>query len=393
MKPLAQRPTTIRRSGIRELMELAGQMQGVIHLEVGEPDSNTAEHIIEAAAQAAHAGFTRYTPTAGLRSLREALARKVRERNGLDVTPDQIIATPGAGFAVTISLLSTLEAGEEALVPDPCWPNYLSALHLIGATAVPYTLLRKTEYLPDLAELRRLVTPRTKVLLINTPGNPTGAVFPGEMVQALVEFAAEHDLYLISDEVYEEFVFEGEHVPAATFDRDGRVITVFGFSKTYAMTGWRLGYVVASPQIAPLLARVAEPLVSCPSSLSQKAAEAALQGPQDQVARQREAYRARRDAAVRILGPAGLLAAVPHGAFYALVDVSSISDDSAALARQLLQEQRVATAPGDTFGRQGVGLLRLSLATEQSLLEEGCRRIVQFVQQHRRIPVEVAPRV
>jgi aspartate aminotransferase/aminotransferase len=381
MKPLAQRANTIRRSGIRTLMELALQMPDVIHLEIGDPDFTTPAHIIDAAAEALHAGHTHYSPTPGLRSTREALARKLRERNGLDATLEQILVTPGAAFGLAAGLVSTVDPGEEVLIPDPGWPNYDAAVRAVGGTPVPYPLLRETEYQPDLVALRRLITPRTKVLLVNSPSNPTGAVFSGEMVQALVELAAEHDLYVLSDEVYEEIVFEGEHVPAARFDRDGRVIGVYAMSKTYAMTGWRLGYAVASPEVAATMIKLAEPFVSCAATMTQKAAEAALAGPQDAVARMREAYRTRRDAAARILGPAGLMASLPHGAFYMLVDVSAVGQDSDALARQLLVEQHVATAPGTTFGARGAGLLRISLATAQDQLEEGCRRIVAWVRE------------
>ncbi len=383
MKPLSQRALTMRRSGIREIMELASELPDVIHLEVGEPDCPTPAHVVEAAAQAARDGYTKYSPTAGLRSTRVAVAAKLRERNGLAATPEQTIITPGAVFALAVALLATVEPGDEVLLPDPGWPNYDSAVHVIGGRAVPYPLLRERDYQPDLAALEALVTPRTKTLVINSPANPTGAVFPPETIRALVELAARHDLYVISDEVYEEIVFEGQHAPAASFDRDGRVIGVYGFSKTYAMTGWRLGYAFASPEVAALMAKLAEPFVSCPSSIVQKAAEAALAGPQDAVAAMVDSFRQRRDAVVRLLAPDGLLAAVPHGAFYALVDVSAASADSGAAARQLLAEQRVATAPGDTFGARGAGLVRISLATEQSLLEEGCRRIAAFARQHR----------
>lgn len=382
MKPLSTRAARVPPSGIRVIMEQAASLPGVIHLEVGEPDAVTPEPIIQAATAAARAGFTKYTPTAGLGTLREALVQKLRLRNDLRATTEQVVATPGSVFAIASAVLAIVEGGDEALIPDPGWPNYASMLTVAGATIVPYPLVRAAGYQPDLDALERLITPRAKLLVINTPANPTGAVFPPETVRALVELARRHDLYVISDEVYEDFVYEGEHTPAARFDPDGRVVSVFGFSKSYAMTGWRLGYAHAAPPIAAMMARLAEPFVSCPSSLSQKAAEAALAGPQDVVARMRESYRARRDAVVEILGADGLLAAVPRGAFYALVDLSRVSGDSMHLARQLLDEQRVATAPGETFGRRGRGLVRISLATERSLLEEGCRRIAQFALAH-----------
>jgi aspartate aminotransferase/aminotransferase len=367
-------------SGIAEMMRLAAQTPGAIRLEVGEPDQPTPPYIVAAAFEAARDGFTRYTPAPGLPSLREALARKITERNGLPTTPEQVIATSGSVFALSAAMLAALDPGDEALVPDPGWPNYWSALHLVGARAVGYPLVREAGYEPDLDALRRLVGPRTRVLVMNSPSNPTGAVFSPSTVRALVELAAERDLTVISDEVYEEFVYEGEHRSPAAFDRDGRVITIYGFSKTYAMTGWRLGYARATPPVAAAMARIAEAMTGCPPSVAQKAAEAALAGPRTEVDAMRARYRRHRDLAAATLGEAGLLAAVPRGAFYALVDLARVEEDSMTLARRLLYEQGVATAPGETFGPRARGMVRISLATEGAQLEEGCRRIIRFAQ-------------
>jgi aspartate aminotransferase/aminotransferase len=364
-------------------MELAAELRDVIHLEVGEPDSNTPDSIIGAALEAARRGHTKYTPNAGMRTLREGLSRKVEIENGLRVTPEQIVVTAGAVCALATAVFATVDPGDEVLIPDPGWPNYVSMVVLAGGVPVRYVLPRAGGYLPDVEALRTLVSPRTKLLFVNTPSNPTGAVYPEATVLALVEFAAEHDLYVLSDEVYEAFVFEGRHEPAARFDQDGRVITVFGFSKTYAMTGWRLGYAVASPEVATLMAKIQEPLVSCASSVAQKGAEAALAMPREARPALCETYRARRDRVVEILGSRGLLPVVPRGAFYALVDLSAVGPDSNTSARRLLTEERVATAPGETFGTEARGMVRISLATATEPLEEGCRRIVRFVERHR----------
>jgi aspartate/methionine/tyrosine aminotransferase len=365
------------RSGIREVMELAAGMADVIHLEVGEPDFNTPDPIIDGAFEAARAGYTKYTPNAGYLSLREAIVRKLAADNGLTATPDQVVVTAGAVGALATGTLSVVDPGDEVLVPDPGWPNYTSIAVVAGGRPIPYPLRRERAFTPDFEALGRLVGPGTKLLVINSPGNPTGAVYPGSVVRALVDFAREHDLYVLSDEVYEALVFEGEHVPAARFDDDGRVISVFGCSKTYAMTGWRLGYGLASLPIAALMAKLQEPLISCASSVSQKAAEAALAMDQSPVAAMRDAYRARRDLVVAELG--GRLAAVPQGALYALVDVSAAGSDSYAVAKALLAHALVATAPGETFGTSGVGMVRISLGTSPELLVEGCRRIVAFL--------------
>jgi len=361
------------------IMDLAWQVPDAIHLEVGQPDFDTPEHIIETGCRAARSGFTKYTPNAGIPSLREAIVRKLKRRNGIEVTPDHIVATPGAVTAMATSLLTLAEAGEEVLIPDPGWPNYEMATLAIGAVPVRYPLDPNAEFLPDFAALEGRVTDGTKVLIANTPSNPTGAVFPEAVVRRLVEFAADYDLYLISDEVYEDIVFEGTHVSAAPFDRDGRVVSVFGFSKSYAMTGWRLGYAVAPLPIAEVITKMQEPFVSCPVAISQKAAEAALEGSQDAVREMCAAYRRRRDAAVRILKENDLFTYSPRGAFYLLMDISSSGKDSYTFAKDLLREKKVAVAPGGTFGDIGERYIRISLATVEEHVVEGLTRVCTYI--------------
>jgi aspartate/methionine/tyrosine aminotransferase len=258
-------------------------------------------------------------------------------------------------------------------------------IELARTTPVRYPLRPEHGYLPDLAELEALITPHTKAIVINNPSNPTGAVFPAETVRALVELARRHDLWLISDEVYEDLVFEGEHVPAARFDAE-RVITVSGASKSYAMTGWRIGWAITQPELVALCGKIQEALVSCPSAVSQAAAEAAVRGPQDAVAEMRQAYQRRRDLVREILEPVGLLPTIPAGAFYALVDLRGAGIPSRDLSRMLLEEERVAAAPGATFGDEAEGMLRISLATADDDLTEGCRRIVRFAERHGALP-------
>jgi aspartate aminotransferase/aminotransferase len=251
-------------------------------------------------------------------------------------------------------------------------------VELNGGRAVTYPLLREHGYLPCVDDLATRLTDRTKLLLINSPSNPTGAVYPPKLIKSLVEFAQRNDLYVVSDEVYEAFVFEGEHQIAGALDEDGRVVTISGFSKTYAMTGWRVGYAVASDRVAQLITKLQEPLVGCASAVSQRAAEAALSVPDDYIIKMRNAYRDRRDLAASILEPAGLLAHFPHGAFYALVDLGVAGEDSYFIARDLLTKKKVATAPGKTFGASGAGLVRISLVGAPETIETGCRRIVDY---------------
>lgn len=381
MKGVSRTAEALPRSGIREIMDLAATMDEVIHLEVGEPSFTTPEHIIAAACADARAGYTRYTPNAGLPSLRAAIAERYTAKWRRPVEPGQVLVTAGGVNALAATILALVEDGDEVLVPDPGWPNYIGALLLARARPVAYPLRPERGYVPDPAEVAACITTRTKALLLNTPGNPTGAVFPPETVEALVRLAAARDLYVLSDEIYEALVFDGTHTPAAPYG-DGRVITLSGFSKTYAMTGWRVGYAIATPALVALCAKVQESLVSCAAAISQRAAEAALRGSQDCVAEMRAAYKHRRDLVRETLGPAGLLPTAPQGAFYALVDLRALGMTSHVLARGLLEEERVATAPGATFGVMAEGLLRISLATGEAELLEGCRRIQTFAARH-----------
>ncbi len=375
--------TSMPRSGIREIMEVAATMEDVIHLEVGEPDFATPEEIIDAAAAAAREGFTRYSPNAGFMSLRSAVADRVTAQGGVKITPDHVVITPGAVCALATAIFATVNPGEDVLVPDPGWPNYRSAVLLRGANPVAYALDRATGYLPGDRSLADATGAEAKLLLVNSPANPTGAVFSLGTMRALYEHAVEHDLYVLSDEVYESFVFDGVHVSMGAFDDDGRVIVVSGFSKSFAMTGWRLGYAIAPPPIAAVMAKLLEPLVSCASSVVQKAGEAALLLPPDRTLEMCRSYASRAATVERILGPDGLLTSVPQGAFYALIDVTRAGWDSNAVARDLLRREHVATAPGATFGEHAEGTVRISLATEENLLVEGCQRIRRYLKSPR----------
>jgi aspartate/methionine/tyrosine aminotransferase len=363
-------------------MEIASQMENVIHLEVGEPSFTTPSHIIDAAARDARDGFTKYTSNFGIMSLRQAIATHYSTFWSRPVNPDQVLVTAGGINAIMSAIYAMVQDGDEVLIPDPGWPNYVGVTMLARAVPVRYPLRSENGYLPDLDDLEKLVTSKTKILLMCNPSNPTGAVFPAEAVRALVEFAQKHDLYVISDEIYEALIFEGVHVPASAFDVDGRVLTVSGFSKTYAMTGWRLGYSIASPELIRAAGKLMELLVSCASSVSQRAGQAAISGPQDCVDEMRAAYKRRRDIAQGVLEPAGLLPTVPHGAFYAMADLRVTGMISQDLSRRLLEEERVATAPGDTFGQVSEGMIRLSLASSDADVTAGTEAIVRFADRH-----------
>ena len=264
-------------SGIREIMELAWKDPEAIHLEVGEPDFPTPEHVVDAAHEAARRGHTRYAPNAGLPELREALADKVTRRNGFEARTDQVVVTQGGIQALYLVLLALLEPGDEVLLPDPAWPNFRMIAHLLGARAVLYPLVARGDFLPRLEDLERLVTPRTRAILVNSPSNPLGTVVPRELLQMLLAFARQRGLWFVSDEVYDEVVFDDLFVSAGSVaDTSDRLVSIYSFSKVYAMTGWRVGYLVAPPDMARLLTGMQEPIISCVNTPAQMAALAAI---------------------------------------------------------------------------------------------------------------------
>jgi len=356
-------------------MDLAATLEGVIHLELGEPDFFTPPHVIEAVTRAIATGDVKYTLSRGTPQLRELIRHKLAARNAIQASVEEIVVASGGTTAVLEILLANVAPGDGVLIPDLSWPTFALATELAGGRVICYRLLPEEGYEPDLELLERQAS-SARVLIINTPANPTGAVFRRSTVEHLVELARRHDLLVISDEVYEDIVFEGEHVSAANFDEDGRVITVFSFSKAYAMTGWRIGYAVGTRPQAEAIVRVQEAVIACPSSVAQSAAQAALEGPREVVEAMRDSYRVRRDAATRILRDAGMLACEPHGTFYALADSRAIGADGYDVARRLVIDKRVGVAPGETFGPAGAGLVRISLATSTSELIEGVRRVV-----------------
>ena len=379
MKPLSKSALAMPRSKIREIMHIAMDMPDAIHLEVGEPDFPTPEHIVEAACAAARAGFTKYTPNAGVTSLREAIADKVKKFNRIEASTENVTVTAGGVCAIATTLLALMEPGEEILIPDLSWPNYDMIITVNHWIPKRYPLLKQDGFLPDLDALRGLITDRTKVLMVNSPSNPTGAVFPREIQLGLLEIAKEYDLYLLSDETYDQVVFDGEHFSPASADSDGRVLTIFSFSKVYSMTGWRVGYVVAPREISRLITELQEPYVSCPSAISQKAAEAALKGPQNCLRVMADSYRKRRDIAVEILKANDLFVYSPQGTIYMLIDISSSGMDSHSFATSLLRERKVGVSPGDAFGPAGKDYIRICFAASEAHLKEALKRICEHI--------------
>jgi aspartate/methionine/tyrosine aminotransferase len=377
MPTLADHARWMPRSGIREVMDLAWSMsEPVIGLHVGEPSFATPEHVLDGVRRALDRGETRYVANAGIPELREAIAAKVAERNGLQAEPEQVVVAAGGMQALYAALSATVGAGDEVLIPDPGWPNFAMAVQLVQARPVGYPLHPDDVFLPDVAELGRRVTDRTRALIVNFPSNPLGAVLPAELAERLCRFVDEHDLWLISDECYDAITFDAEHVSPGGYDEQDRVLSCFSFSKTYAMTGMRVGYLVAPRAVAEIAAKMQEPLIACVNAPAQYAALAALEGPQDFVEVMRRAYHERRDAAAAQLDTAGFGYLLPQGAFYMWVDVRDrCGGDVKAWALELLRERHVAVAPGTTFGAEGEGWVRISLATDTDDLLEGLDRL------------------
>jgi aspartate/methionine/tyrosine aminotransferase len=372
---ISDRIERMPRSGIRAVMEQALRMPDAVRLDIGDPDFTTPAHIVDAAAQAARDGFTHYAPGVGLASLRELVAQKVTERNGLACTLDSVAVTTGACGGLYSIFLALLDPGDEVLLPDPGWTTLVPMALAAGVSPVPYRLARRDDgFGVDLGAIEALIGPRTRAVVVNSPGNPTGAVESRETLTGLVELAERRGLWLVSDECYEELVFDRPHVSPATLTGPERVVSVFSFSKTYAMTGWRVGYVVAAPDVVRALTKAQEPVVSSASTVSQKAAEAALLGSQEPVAAMRDEYRRRRDLALALLDAAGVGYARPSGAFYVMVDVGD-AEPSEAFAQRLLREAHVAVVPGRAFGEGGEGLVRVSLAAPAERIETGLERL------------------
>ena len=358
--------------------ELERQGKSIVHLEIGEPDFDTPEHIRDAAKQALDDGFTHYGASAGQIELREAIAKHQTERQGYDVSADSVIVTPGGKPVMFFTIMALVEQGVEVIYPNPGFPIYESMINYMGGIAVPMQLNEESGYNADIDNLRSLITPRTKLIIVNSPNNPCGSVIPESDLEKIAEMAGENDLVVLADEIYKDMYYgDQEHVSITKFPgMRERTVILDGFSKSYAMTGWRLGYGVFPDFLVEPVTRLMTNSVSCTSVFSQMAAIAALEGPQDSVAAMMEEFTKRRDLVVEGLNSLpGITCPVPKGAFYAFPNIRATGMSSQEFANKALYEAGVALLAGTAFGAFGDGYIRISFANSQENLLEAIERL------------------
>lgn len=379
----SERSVAIPLSGIRVVFERAQKMTGLARLELGEPDFPTPAHIREAAKKALDDGFTHYMSSQGLLELRKELARKLEQENGVVASSDtEIIVTAGACCAVDLAMLTLVNPGDEVLLPDPAWPHYEPCARLAEGSVVHYPMREESNFTPDPDAIRKRITAKTKVLLINSPSNPTGSVTSASTLKEIANLAEQHNLVVISDEVYEKLVYDGashQSFAAISGMRD-RTVTINAFSKTYAMTGWRLGYAVAPANIVAEMAKLNLYANTCANSIAQVAGIAALRGPQECVKEMAEEYgRRRRYVLERLRKIPSISCTEPKGAFYVFPNIRKLGMNSLDCCMHMLEKGKVSTVPGSSFGQQGEGYLRISYATSMTNLKEGFDRLETVV--------------
>ena len=375
---LSKRSHQVQWSGIRIMFALADEIPDVINLGIGQPDFDTPEFIREAAKKALDEGYTRYPPAAGFRDLREAIARKLKRENNIIADPyTEIFVSVGAMQGVFNSILNLVNPGEEVIVIDPGY-DYYSQIGLFGGEAVSIPVLEENLFKVAPADIKKAITKKTKLVIINSPANPTGAIIDEETLIEISKIAQHYGIFVLSDEAYENIIFDGKkHVSIGSFDgMKDLTISLYTLSKTYAMTGWRVGYVVANKNIIAEMEKLMEHMVSGVTAVVQRAALAAIQGPQDCVRDMLREYEERRKVIYEGLNDIeGMTCILPEATFYAFPNISELGMTSWALAKYLVKEYKVATVPGNVFGKQGEGYLRISFALDMARLEEGISRI------------------
>ena len=371
-------------SGIRKFFDLVSQAEDVISLGVGEPDFVTPWHIREACLYSLEKGYTMYTSNSGLPELREEIAQYQQRTNGLNYDPgQQILITVGVSEAIDIALRALLEPGDEVLVPEPCFVSYAPGAVLAYGKAVPVETYAKDQYCLRPDSLAKKITPRSKVLILAYPNNPTGGIMNREDLMALVDIIVKNDLIVISDEIYSELTYDGEHVSIASLPgMKDRTLVMNGFSKAFAMTGWRIGYVCGHPDIIAALTKIHQYTIMCAPIMAQKAAIEALRHGEEQMRKMVDDYNYRRKLIVNSLRQIGMDCFEPRGAFYCFPSVSRTGLSSEEFCEKLLMEEQVAAVPGNAFGSSGEGYIRCCYAASVSNIEEAIERMGRLIQRH-----------
>ena len=373
--------STLRVLGLAKELERQGKR--ILHMEVGEPDFDTPEHIKQAANEALRKGMTKYTPSQGMVELREAIAEDIRKR-GFDADPANIIVTPGAKHAIFCALVAALDPGDEVIIPSPCW-TYKAMVQLAGGKPVFVETKAEGGFVPDPERVLEAITPKTRMLLLNYPSNPTGAVLDRAQLKPLVDIAVDKGFWILSDEIYDRLVYEGEHASPLSLDGAAEcTIYINGFSKTYAMTGWRLGYAMAPKDLVTEMVKVQQASTSCVPAFVQMAGIAALRGPQDSVEQMCSEYQKRRDLIVKHLSAIEDISCFkPRGAFYVFPSIKELGISSLEFCERLLKEKGVAAVPGSGFGPFGEGHVRFSYATSPAVIKEAMALLKELVEEIR----------
>lgn len=360
---------------------LEGQGKRVVHLEIGEPDFATPENIVNAGVEALKKGWTHYTPAPGIPELRRAICDYVKAFKNVDADPSQVVATVGAKPAMTFAIMALVDPGDEVIYPDPGYPLYESVTRLVGGLGIPIPLREENQFRLDVSELKSKITSRTRVIILNSPHNPTGSVLTPDDVNGVAEAIEGRPVYVVSDEIYDRLVYSGKPLSIGTIPEVRKqVIMVDSLSKTYAMTGWRIGFGIMDPQLAEKVSRLVINTYSCPVAFAQVAAIEALKGPQDSVDEMVSEFHARRRVVVDGLNRIeGMSCLMPQGAFYAFPNVKRVGMKSRALAERILDGYGVALLGGDAFGSYGEGYLRISYANSLENIRAGLVQIERAV--------------
>lgn len=362
--------------------KLEAEGKNIVHLEIGEPDFPTPENICEAAIASIRAGDTHYTPSAGIPEMRNSIANYISKTRGIEVHPDEVVMTPGAKPIMFFAILALVNEGDEVIYPNPGFPIYESMINFVGGKAVPLQLKEEMGFAFDVADLKKLITPKTRMVIINTPQNPTGGILTESEIRQIGEVLKDHpDIMILSDEIYSRLIFKGDHFSITQIPGfKDRTIILDGFSKTYAMTGWRAGYGVMNTELAASIAKLMTNSNSCTNTVVQKACIEAYEGPQDSVEKMKQEFMIRRDIIVDGLNSIkGFSCIVPNGAFYAFPNITKTGYTSKELSDHILYKGGVASLAGTAFGKFGEGYLRFSYANSRENIQEAIKRIKEII--------------